>query len=161
MKRFTIGLFTFTVALASIAFTAFSPTDENAAVEIPENLVITDQWVALTSQDGIEFSYKFADCHLAKFNWLQRWVLLKVENTTGATKSVDWDAHMWFDGTCKTCNDPMGEYHRTLVVDGGQTLEAECDLNVDQRMIFFIKFNDKPNVEELTRFELANLTVSE
>jgi hypothetical protein len=161
MKRFTIGLFTVTLALVSIAFTAFTPTPENIGVDVPDELVITDQWVALASQSGIDISYKFADCHLAKFNWEQRWVLLKVENTSGATKSIDWDAQMWFDGVCKTCNDPNGEYHRTLIVDGGQTLEAECDLNVDGRMFFFIKFNDKPNVEELTRFELANFVVSD
>lgn len=161
MKRFTIGLFTLFIAATSVALTAFTITTEDAAVDIPDNLVITNEWVELIEQDGIQISYKYSDCIFPKFNWAQRWVLLKVENTTGSTKSVDWDALMWFDGTCKTCNDPMGEYHRTLILDGGQTQQAECDLNADGRLLFFIRFNDKPNIEELTRFELANLTVSE
>ena len=71
MKRFIIGLFTLTVAFASLSFTGVTPTNEDAEVEIPDNLEITDQWVPLTTQDGIVFSYKFADCHLAKFNWQQ------------------------------------------------------------------------------------------
>ena len=55
---------------------------------------------------------------------------------------------------------PIREYNRTFVVDGNQTLEADCLLETDRRLTIFVKFNDKPNQEELTQFDLANLTVT-
>ena len=161
MKILTTALYACALMLGSIAFTSFTTVGGGASVEIPANLTITNQWVPLTTQDGIQISYKFSDCHFPKFNWQQRWVLLKMENTTGSTKTVDWDLNLWFNGTCKTCVDPNGEYHRTIVIDGNQTSEGMCDLNGDSRLNVFVKFNDKANVEELTKFELGNLTVSE
>lgn len=152
-------LTTFSFAVL-LTLTAFTTKDNPVGVTIPEEITVDNTWTHLTTQDGIEINYKYSDCVFPKFNWQQRWVLLQMVNTTSQTKTVSWDYHLYYNGNCKTCNDPYGEYNRTLVIDGNQTMEAECMLETDRRLTVFVKFNDKPNTEELTQFDLANLTIT-
>ena len=119
-----------------------------------------DNWTLYKSVDGIEIRYKATDCTFATTNWEQRWFLLQITNTNADSRTIEWDTHIYVGNQCKTCGN-SGEYHKTFVVDGGETVEGECSLSGDRNLTIFIQFNDKPNNEVYDRFELENIMVSE
>jgi len=120
-------------------------------------------WQLYTELDGIRIEYKYADCDLER-GYDQQWVLLKITNTTGNTKLVEWKNNLWYNDECKTCDVTSGEYHRTVSVGGGKTLEGTCSIYGNGSLNIFVKFSDSqyqnPNPEVLTKFELENLTIT-
>ena len=131
------------------------------AIDAQETTDMPTDWTLLKQQNGVKVYYKYADCTFQKFGWQQSWYLLKFENSTLQPATVDWDAQMYFNDVCKTCNDPNGEYHRTISVAAGQTLEGQCDIDGDYSLVMFAKFNDKPNNTVMTGFSLSNLIVTQ
>ena len=115
---------------------------------------------AFINQDGVEITYVKSHCDL-KMGYDQEWVLFTFKNTNSYPVTLIWDLHMWIDNDCKTCNDPNGEYHRTLELAPNETIVGECGVNEDNRLYLFSKFED-PNTTmtyELTDFEFANFSV--
>lgn len=133
----------FTLLFASLVLTTLSQNSTN-----------------FINDDGVEITYVKSDCDL-KMGYDQEWVLFTFKNTNNYPVTIIWDLHMWIDNDCKTCNDPNGEYHRTLELAPNETLEGECGVNEDNRLYLFSKFDD-PNTSmtyELTDFEFANFSV--
>ncbi|MBL4578183.1 MAG: hypothetical protein JKY18_00655 [Flavobacteriales bacterium] len=120
-------------------------------------------WELYTELDGIRIEYKYADCDLER-GYDQQWVLLKITNTSVDTKLVEWKSNLWYNGECKTCDVNTGEYHRTVSVDPGKTLEGTCSIYGNESLNVFVKFIDiryqNDNREVLTKFELDNLSIT-
>lgn len=118
-------------------------------------------WDSWKSVDGVEIAQKEAECEL-RMGYDQDWKLFRFENTNSYTVILIWDIEMHHNGECVTCNDPNGEYHRTLELQPGEVLEGECKIAEDDRLHAFIQFND-PNYTgasaQLTHFDLKNLQV--
>lgn len=112
------------------------------------------------NQDGIEITYTKSHCDL-KMGYDQEWVLFTFKNNNNYPVTVIWDLQMWIDNDCKTCNDPSGEYHRTLELQPNEELQGSCDVNEDNRLYLFSKFEDQNTnmTYELTDFDFANFTV--
>jgi hypothetical protein len=118
-------------------------------------------WDTLKSVDGVHISQKEAKCDLS-MGYDQVWKLFRFENTNSYTVILIWDIEMHHNGACVTCNDPDGEYHRTLELQPGEVLEGECKIAEDERLHLFVKFNDSNYTGtpyELTHYELINLRV--
>jgi len=142
-----------TLLLACLfALTGFAATPDFTPE--PEN-----DWVHYKTVDGVKISYKYADCEFPNNNWKQRWVLLKIENSTGADVAVEWDLEIYANGACTTCSSE--EYHRTFVVDANSSIEGICDLTQNRDLTIFVQFNDKDNRVVNDRFELVNIQVAE
>ena len=111
-------------------------------------------------KDGVFVSSTTSNCSMSMGYDTQR-KILKFENTNNHPVILTWDLHLWFDGTCKTCNDPNGEYSFTLQLDANETISGSCDLNAESKLQFFSKFIDEDTdiSTVLTKFELHNFSV--
>jgi len=134
--------------LASVLFTGIS----NA-----------ENWQLYTELDGIRIEYKYFDCDLER-GYDQQWILLKITNTSGFTKLVEWKSNLWYNNECKTCDVKGQEYQRTVSIDPGKTLEGTCSIYDNGSLTIFVKFIDSqyqnPNRQVLTKFELDNLSIT-
>ncbi len=116
-------------------------------------------WQDLWVNDQVVVQYKYADCDLeAGFD--QQWVLLRIENRSNAPLTISWDLQLWFNNACKTCDDANGEYHKSIVVEAGTSVEGHCSLKSNRNLSFFSKFTTRDNRTILTDFKLANLTLN-
>ncbi len=122
-----------------------------------------DEWRTVKEENGIVVKFKYTDCD-PEAGFDQESVLLQVTNTTNDVLTVDWDLQLWYNGVCKTCEDPYGEYVRTIEIGAGAVMEGTCSIRGDYRFNIFSKFTDPnfkgKNPDELTRFELANFKVT-
>ena len=124
-----------------------------------KDMVRADAWTELTSQDGISIEYQFVDCDLER-NIKHEWVLLRVTNTTSVAKEVSYDFHLWYNDKCTTC-DKEDEYHQTITVPANGSLEGQCSFSDDRALHIISRMLNVPgSKDELTRFELANLTIN-
>lgn len=120
-----------------------------------------DTWSLIKSQGGVNIYQKISHCEY-NMGFDQERVILKYENTTANTVSIIWDFEIWMDGDCRTCDDPMGEYHKVLELQPNESVEGACARETDPRLFVFSKFDDVNNTsvnEELTHFDFANLSV--
>ena len=120
-----------------------------------------NDWTSVSSQDGVNISYKVVHCDMDK-GYDTEYYILKIENTLDHKVSVIWDLKLWFDGVCKTCDDPNGEYHKVIELAAGETREGSCTDGDKNTLYFFSRFDDpnfKGKDERLTDFELSNMVV--
>jgi hypothetical protein len=122
-------------------------------------------WEAYKEQDGITMKTKTLNCD-PEYGFEQETILLQITNTSSVDKTVSWDLQLWYNNICKTCTDPHGEYHMTITVKAGETLEGVCsNVTGDYRLTIFSKFTDvnytNSNPDFLTSFDLANFTITE
>lgn len=111
-------------------------------------------------QEGINVSSTTSDCTMKMGYDTQRKVL-SFENTNNYPVILSWDLHLWYDGSCKTCNDESGEYSFTLQLDANSQVSGSCDLNAGAKLQLFSKYIDEEAdiSTALTKFELANFSV--
>ena len=90
--------------------------------------------------------------------------MLKITNTSGSAKLVEWKTNLWYNNECRTCDVDGREYHRTISVDPEKTLEGACSLHSNGDLTLFVKFIDKQyqssNPQVLTKFELGSLSIT-
>lgn len=120
-------------------------------------------WQLYAEIDDIRIEYKYTDCDLER-GYDQQWILLKITNSSGNTKLVEWKSNLWYNNECKTCDVKSQEYNRTVSIDPGKTLEGTCSIYGNGSLTIFVKFIDKqyqnPNRQVLTKFELDNLSIT-
>lgn len=120
-----------------------------------------DKWKLYTEENGVRVYTKTSNCQL-NMGFDEQRILIKIENTTSIDKLLDWDLWLWYNKTCRTCESSNGEYHRTLLLPANSSMEGECSVKTNFDLVLFVKFIDenyKGKKEELTKFELHNLTV--
>lgn len=123
---------------------------------------LSTQWLELQTVEGVLFSAQLRDCNRPEDGVYQEMVFLKIVNTTEQAKIVDFDLLLWYDGDLWTKLPVTAEKRKTLVLEGGEMLEASCDPHSDYYYdiaIFskYLNYTDKP---ELSKFQLSNLKIS-
>ncbi len=122
-----------------------------------------EDWQLYTEKDGIRIEYKYTDCDF-NMGYDQQWVLLKITNTSSDALLVEWKNNLWYNNECKTCDVKSQEYHRSVSIDSGKTLEGTCSLYSNGDLTMFVKFIDKryqnSNPQKLTKFKLASLSIT-
>jgi len=119
------------------------------------------EWTTLSSDNGINISYKKVHCDMNS-GYDQEIYVLKFENTNAYKVSVIWDLELWFDGVCSTCEDPNGEYHKVIALKPGEVSEGSCTDGPNNELYFFSRFDDANFTGKdvrLTDFNLANMMV--
>jgi len=124
-----------------------------------------NEWTLLVQKDSVNISFQYADCIIPdQFN--QQRALFKFENTSSKTVQIQFDIHVWDSFGCRTCNDPNGEFKRTITLKKYCIEKGQCIKNEDQAQYLFIKFDDKRYVStnpqrEITNFEIQNVVINE
>ncbi len=116
------------------------------------------EWSFLEEKDGVKISWKYADCDL-EMGYDERRVLLRFENTSDQDVLLTYEAELFYDEECLTCDDPNGEYRHEIELRSGTKIAGECSVYSSGAHQFFVRWVSQPNKTELTKFNLANITV--
>lgn len=126
---------------------------------------VDGSWQLLHEQNGVRMETMQVECDMNP-SFDQEVILLRIINRGDKAVLVDWDVLLWYGGVCKTCDDPRGEYHRTIKLGAGELREADCSEFVDQTYRLFVRFTDPAyrnlkNQQVLTKYEIANFKVTD
>lgn len=113
-----------------------------------------DEWKLYKSINGINISYKEADCY-SKDNPAQVVYIFKFENTNNSKMKVEWDLRVWYDGVEAVDHVSNGERHQILILSPKQTIIGDCSMT-DERLYLYKAFINLGG-KKLTRFEFENL----
>ena len=118
----------------------------------------TEQWTPINTTEGVEISFRYADC---EFNagYDERRVLLKITNTTSDDAIIDWDTKIWYNGECHNC-DRLYEMHKSIEIKAGETRKGVCSRTEEQSLYLFVDFVKEEANRVLTDFELVNIQVT-
>lgn len=120
----------------------------------------TSSWVLYESIEGINVSYKIKECYLSNSNTPQQFVLFKIENTNDKEQyHVIWDIRTYYGGICSNCDDTSYEDSVNLILNPGESKEADESSPKLNALGAFIGSMNYPEDKWLTSFELKNLEV--
>jgi hypothetical protein len=109
---------------------------------------------------GVKVTYTIQHCDFNN-GYDQDWVIFRYENHNRHNVVIVWDAELYYNKKCKTCDKNSDEYHYTLELKAGEVLEGSCSETPDTRLIVFSRFND-PNAQDKTRltdYHFGNLKI--
>lgn len=118
------------------------------------------EWQLYQEKNGLQIYYKYSECHNDKEGSHKEYILFRIVNTTSVKLKADWERRIWYDGKCMNCNSSNPEYHCSIEVKAGESIEACCDtgsLRILKICSKILNFKDMPVV---TKFEFENLTVN-
>jgi hypothetical protein len=143
----------FVLVLSGLQMNA-QTADEYPAIER------STDWVLYQEVDGVKQYYKFQECNIPSEGYYREHVLIKLENSTSAVKTVEWDNVMWYGSTCINCDESSQEEHRSFVLQPATAQEATCALEQGMALKLFSKFlNYQMDDWVLTHFEFRNFSV--
>ena len=142
MKRLLI-LFMSIMVIGTISISSSSFTTSN-------------EWTLYKQAQGVQIYFKTVDCDDVTNGLYQRYVLLKVVNTTNFDVNVKWKNDLWYDNNCTTCEDQSVENKVNLLVKAKSELVGNC---TDLQLKIFSEFKNHADVPKLTKFELSNLEI--
>lgn len=109
--------------------------------------------------EGIKITTQAKDCHDDKNGTHRQYLIISIENSTAAAKTISFEKELWYYGECLTCGNSSGEYAVKLDVAANSVLEGSCEENGPLRV--FVKMLDLKGVRQLTHFELKQLNVND
>ena len=116
----------------------------------------TTNWTLYTQSQGVQIYYKVADCDDASNGLYQKFLILKLVNTTGFDLDISWKKDLWYDDVCTTCNDQSKEHKTKIILKANSTIEGNCN---NKKLSIFSEFKNHSNVSKLTKFELNKLVI--
>ena len=121
---------------------------------------LTTEWQLDREVDGIQIYAKRVECHDHMNGIFKEFVMLKFVNTTSQNLRLNWEMELWYDGKCLTCGLASQEYHYSLDLEAGSSLEGSCDKQSPREVKLHLRLLNYAHVPKLTQYNLANLQVS-
>lgn len=118
------------------------------------------EWQLYTEKNGLQFYYKYTECHNDKEGSHKEYILFRVVNTTQLKLKAEWERRIWYDGKCMNCGSTSKEYHNILEINAGETLEACCETNTLRTLKICSRLLNFKDSQVVTKFEFENLTVN-
>lgn len=123
-----------------------------------------NNWNVYYENAEVKISYQKQTCDL-KNQFDQEFVLIKIENLTPNTISVEWDSKLWYDESCINCEQDNPEFRKEITIESNNTIIGNCFEHNSLRIFsrFTEKLEDMPGVDKivrLTKFELKNLKIT-
>ena len=149
MNKFTKYLLTgFLILSSSLAFGA------NAT-----------NWKTYYEDEKVKISYQKQECNFDNY-FNQEFVVLKIENLSSKTISVEWDNKIWYDESCINCEQENSEFRKKIRIESRKTIEGNCSEHNALRIFsrFTENLKDMPGVDKitiLTKFELENINITD
>lgn len=118
-----------------------------------------NEWQTIYNESGVQVSMMEADCKLETSS-NQKWLLIKISNTTSSPKIVEWDLEPISDaGKCVGCGTT--ENHRLVKIAANETLEGKCSIKTPQELKFALRMLDVKTVSGIKDVKITNVKVSE
>lgn len=145
------------ILLLAVSFSAFG-SGNTLGVAVND---LSTEWTLAKDVNGVMIYFKRVECNDHTNGIFKEHVMVRMVNTTDRDLRMEWDMEFWFGEECRTC-DPANarEYHYTLDLKGGEMLEGECGTETPRELKYYIRFLNYPHIAQLSRFELANLSVN-
>lgn len=102
--------------------------------------VYSDAWTNLLSNPGFQIDYKLSKCD-PEIGYDQELILLKVKNTSTEKATISWQAILYYNGVCKTCDYPE-EYTFSVELNPNEEVEGICGIYENSSLQIFSKFLD-------------------
>jgi len=123
-----------------------------------------NNWDIYYEDAKVRISYQKQECDFDNY-FDQEFLVIKIENLSSNTISVEWDNKIWYDESCVNCEQDSPEFRKKIRIESGKTINGYCydqnDLQIFSR--FTEKLEDMPGVDKiikLTKFELKNLNIT-
>ena len=122
----------------------------------------SEDWSLYADDGGVQVYFKKVQCN-PEMGFDNESIMLKLVNSSGLNRTIEWDRWLWYNGNCKTCDEADLGDHKTIQLLPGQQLQGGCSVHSNQDLSLFVRFADtqykNPNPQVLTKFELGNLLV--
>ena len=151
MKSIKFFFAVFFISLFSLS--VFPQTDSKYIVDKTD-------WKTYKKVNGIIFSYKIVEYHNNHYGQHKEFYVLRVTNTNDIAMHIHTKKVLWYNGKCFNCNTDSDEYTYDYNIQAGDEITGIPMGKKGQNLVIFKRFIDKPEVPELTKFELENLTIN-
>ena len=122
-----------------------------------------NNWEVYYEDSQVKISFRHVQCDFEE-QFDHEKVVFKIENLSPLSITVQWDTKIWYDNSCRNCEQDSPEFRKVIRVEKGEILYGECGDNNALQLFskFTEKLEDMPGVNKitaLTKFELENLTI--
>jgi hypothetical protein len=118
----------------------------------------TKDWTLYKEMSGIKIYTKLNEC-VRNAGYDRKQVVVKLENTTLYNCNVHYHVDSYFNGVCKTCADPDGEYSINIQLKPNSTGEANCTTTL-KGLTIFAGWNESGVIDaEFGGFDLSEIQV--
>ncbi len=121
----------------------------------------TSGWTLHSSEKGISFYSKTAECHIVKEGLHQEMMLLKLVNTMKNDVTISFNVQIWSDKIHMN-KESMDEYYYSIPLKAGESMEGKCEqlMNSPYQLELFVRFlNMDTRGPIMTHFSIVNLKV--
>ena len=138
-----------------VGFLAFGFAISGVAQYFP-----TSNWSLFQKNTGINFYAKLADCP-RNAGYDRSNVLIKIENTTDFSFSVDYHVDLFLAGKCSTCGDAESENTFHFSLKPKEVLVGTCDMKKPGLSLFADWLEPEIERVEFSGFDLSKLQVNQ
>jgi len=122
----------------------------------------SNEWMLHKEINGIKIFSKHTECKIDSEGFHQEMVLLRFENTTNLSQSIEWQLEAWYygpgyEGKCTTCE--LDEYKYSLIIPANTTITGECDIYSERKLKIFSKFLNLKSDVGLEKFNISILKI--
>ena len=104
-----------------------------------------NNWDIYYEDAKVRISYQKQECDFDSY-FDQEFLVIKIENLSSNTISVEWDNKIWYDESCVNCEQDSPEFRKKIRIESGKTINGNCyeqnDLQIFSR--FTEKLEDMP-----------------
>lgn len=117
------------------------------------------EWTEYKTVDGVKFSEKSVEQTIDKTNETHSWIVFQIENTNDYDIKVTWKQDIWYNGVCRTCDQPEPSgYMFEKVLKAGESISGDPSDESNMLKIYsHIVSPARPG--KLTKYEFKNITV--
>ena len=116
----------------------------------------TNEWTLYYQSNGIQLYYQEADCDDVSNGLFQKFIIIKVINTTDFKVRINWEKELWYNNKCTTCSgENEGSTTEFTSLPKSETV-GDCN---NRDFSIFQSFKNHKDTPVLTRFELKNITI--
>ena len=119
-----------------------------------------NEWQLYSEKNGMKIYYKYTECHNDMEGSHKEYILFKFVNTTEVKLKAEWERRIWYDGKCMNCNSTSPEYHYSIEIKAGESIEACCDTGSLRALKICSRILNYKDMPVVTRFEFENLNVN-
>lgn len=118
---------------------------------------LNDNWTLLTEQDGIKMFVQKGECQMGNVETPFTYGFLKVENTTGSTKHVNFNINLFYTDGCAGCDNHNEEYS-SVTVAPNSTIVGDCTFE-EAPLALLIRNPLQTDYQEFKQLSLIDLKV--
>ena len=121
----------------------------------------SSDWLLHSSEKGISFYSKTAECHIVQEGLHQEMLLIKLVNTTSNDVTVSFNLEIWSE-KIQMNKESMDEFYYSIPLKAGESIEGKCEqlMNSPYQLELFVRFlNMDTRGPIMTHFSIVNLKV--